>query len=52
MGRQRGACPVCHKENLLHLYTHLRNVHGMSSGEIKKWLKMTKLNQSSSEEQE
>ena len=38
MGRQRKSCPLCGKENLLHLYAHLRDVHHMESDERKKWL--------------
>ena len=39
MGRRRRTCPLCGKENLLHLYTHLRDVHNMKSSERAKWLK-------------
>ena len=39
MGRQHRTCPLCGKDKLLHLYAHLRDVHGMNSSERKTWLK-------------
>ena len=42
MGRRRKSCPICGKKDLLHLYTHLRNVHGLNSQDRKHWLKQAR----------
>ena len=39
MGQRHKSFPICGKKDLLHLYTHLRNVHCLNSQDRKQWLK-------------
>ena len=46
MGRKRKQCPLCGKDGLLHLYSHLRDTHGMNSEERQPWLRQAEISRS------